>query len=201
MITEKIEEVVFTHVPHKPCPEENFEEFLATLPKDSKIKVGSRESAGFYYIGPLSKFDIKLENRVAKGHLEELKKKAYKETENMIRLLPTYSQFIMSLFKTTMKDIPKSQKVAKEEYEKDQEKRMTRIIARNSTYEALRDYLNEYVDFSNRKVYDHYKSTTDPNCEIIILEGMEEGYWWDEEEMKKFPEGVNSRTFDDVEEE
>lgn len=162
------------------------------LLEKKRVKVGS--GTAFVYCGPV---DLK---RIEKHSADELAilKNKLKEATDFVNNYPQWKDpFIMNTvikllrrqlnaikhgndvpIKTAMQVLNEAGKTAEEEAAKRLERNVRQI-------DALTEKITKWVGFLDREVLECYKSIVDPDVDIIIFDGTEEGDYWDEEEYVK----------------
>ena len=175
---------------HIKQPEDNIVKYLKTLPRDRKIKLGSKDSSSFYWFGTAGELlnDIDLVSDDMKDSIEKKAKASEKSVTEQIRAIPTISDYLANEWRLTCKGMERTPKFSMEDYINYVTKKVDKIPATAKNYKKVQTYLDNWKDLEDRKVYDQYPSVTE-DAEIVIIEGMEPGPWWDAEEKKRNPDG------------
>lgn len=175
---------------HIKQPEDNLVEYLKTLPRNQVIKLGSKDSSCFFWFGTAGELlnDIDLVSDDAKESVEKKAKASEKSVTEQIRAIPTISDYLLNEWRQSEKGMERTPKFSMDDYIQYVTKKIDKIPATAKNYKKVQTYLDNWKDLEDRKVCDHYPSITE-DAEIVIIEGMEPGPWWDAEEKKRNPDG------------
>lgn len=133
--------------------------------RDKNIKIGFENGNGFFYCGPVNECDLEsLNNRVREWVKNATCNAEINLTTTMARIP---DDWINLAKKSRVKDINKLVEQLKNQ--------INRVIKMNK-------YERSYVPITEREVVDVYDSIINENEIIVIVDGIEVGPYWDDDE-------------------
>lgn len=143
--------------------------------QDKNVKLGFENGSGFFYCGPVNECDLKAVDGKVKEWVEQASRNAISSLACTVDNLDKYVQEFNARVKNLSK--PQINEYGKviNRYAKTAKNQFNRVI-------KLDKYVQSYVPISEREVTDVYDSILNKNEIIVIVDGIEVGPYWDDDE-------------------
>ncbi len=158
--------------------------------RDKNIKIGFENGNGFFYCGPVNECDLEsLNDRVREWVKNATCKAEINLTSTMAHipddLIDRAKKFRVHVRDNNGKSIPKLSSKRIYDYAKDINTIVVPLKNQIDRVVKMNEYERSYVSITEREVVDVYNSIVNENEIIAIVDGIEIGPYWDDDEYGK----------------